>query len=110
MNWVIPVVGWIIFRRFEWYVRLDSGTLAVMLGTGLCIGIEVEWVAVVLLDRWTYAANIPLLPTLNAGLVPVLHILLPPLVFHIARRWARKDFVAASKGHRDSRVSIFSRK
>lgn len=79
------VVGWIMFRHFAWYGYPSKKTLAFMLVAGLCIAIGVEWVAIAILGRWTYTANMPLLPGLNLGLVPLLQmLLLPPLIFRNA--------------------------
>jgi hypothetical protein len=94
--WLILVIGWLVFGRFEWYVFPSYSTLGVMLAAGLSIGIGVEWIALNILGRWAYAAAMPLLPGLNIGLVPVLQMLvLPPLIFHLASRWTSKGAVAA---------------
>ncbi len=95
--WIILVVGWVRFRHFAWYVYPSKRTLAFMLVAGLCIGIGVEWVAVHILSRWTYTANMPIFPKLNVGLVPLLQmLLLPPLIFRIAARWTGTDYMDAS--------------
>lgn len=99
--WVILVVGWAIFNRFDWYVSSSGRALSFTLVAGLCIGIGVEWVAVHILSRWAYTASMPLLPGLNVGLVPVLQmLLLPPLIFRIVGRWARNDSITADRRQR----------
>ena len=51
----------------------------VMLGTGLVIAIVVEWAAIHWLHRWSYTAQMPLIPGLEIGVTPVLQMLvLPP--------------------------------
>ncbi len=86
--WGIFVIGWMTFRRFHWYVCPDGRTFSVMLAAGTSIGIGVEWVAINHLDRWAYTANMPLVPGLDVGLVPVLQmLLLPPVIFRIAARF-----------------------
>jgi hypothetical protein len=90
--WLIFLVGWITFRRFDWYAPLNSRALALMLLAGLFIGFGIEWVAINLLGRWAYTVDMPLLPGLDVGLVPVLQmLLLPPAIFRIAARWNGKD-------------------
>lgn len=86
--WLIFVIGWMTFRRFDWYPHPNGRALAVMLGAGLFIGIGIEWVAINKLGRWAYTVDMPLLPGLDVGLVPVLQMLvLPPVIFRIAARW-----------------------
>jgi hypothetical protein len=86
--WLIFVIGWITFRRFNWYAQPGSRALALMLLAGLFIGFGIEWVAINLLGRWAYTVDMPLLPGLDVGLVPVLQmLLLPPAIFRIAARW-----------------------
>lgn len=94
--WIILVVGWAIFKRFDWYVFPTSRMRVVLAVTGLCIGIGIEWVAVNILGRWAYAPSMPILPILDIGLIPVLQMLvLPPLIFHIGARWSRKGSLTA---------------
>ena len=86
---LIFLIGWITFRRFDWYVHPNSRTFGVMFVTGLIISIGIEWVAVHMLGRWAYTVDMPLLLGFDIGLVPILQmILLPPLIFRIAARWA----------------------
>jgi len=55
---------------------------AVMLAVGLAVGFSVEWAAVRLAGRWVYTAQMPLVPGLGIGIVPVVQMLvLPPLIF-----------------------------
>ena len=96
--WLIFVVGWITFRRFDWYAHPNSRTLAVVFLTGLQIGIGIEWVAINMLGRWAYTVDMPLLPGLDVGLVPVLQmLLLPPVIFRIVAWWAGKECIYAEK-------------
>lgn len=90
--WVILVIGWVTFRRFDWYVYPNRRAFSLMVATGVCIGVGVEWVAVNVLGRWAYTVNMPLLPIVEVGLVPVLQmILLPPVIFRIAARRSIKN-------------------
>lgn len=77
-------VGAIMFRRADWFVRPGARSYAVMLGAGLVIGVLVEWLGLHLLRRWVYAPDMPLIPGLGIGLVPVAQmLLLPPLILRI---------------------------
>lgn len=96
--WLIFVVGWITFRRFDWCTHPNRKAFAVMLVAGLFIGIGIEWVAVNKLSRWAYTLDMPLLPRLDAGLVPVLQmLLLPPAIFRIAARWTGRSAMSSSR-------------
>jgi hypothetical protein len=85
--WIIHLVGWGAFGRSDWFMLHHRGPWLVMIATGLLIGIMVEWVAVHLLGRWSYTDQMPLVPGLEIGLVPILQMLvLPPLVFAIVAK------------------------
>ena len=53
-----------------------------MLVVGLLVAVGVEWVAVHMINRWTYTAQMPRIPGLEIGLVPIAQMLIqPPLIF-----------------------------
>jgi hypothetical protein len=84
-------VGWIVWRRVDWFVRTAWSARILMLMTGLVIAVLVEWVAVYGFGRWSYTANMPLLPVLNIGLSPVLQmLLLPPALFKATAWWLHR--------------------
>ena len=84
--WIIHLVGWLSLGHRDWFVR--RGRYAVMLPTGVAIAIAVEWIALHWLARWSYTAQMPLVPGLDIGWVPVLQmVLLPPLIFALVARW-----------------------
>jgi len=84
----IFVAGWIALGRQTWFVHPGAQGYGVMLTTGLVIGGVIEWVAVPLLERWMYTAQMPLVPGLAIGVVPVVQmIILPPLIFRLVARW-----------------------
>lgn len=57
---------------------------------GLGIGAAIEWVSVHLLERWTYGPQMPVVPGIALGVVPLLQmILLPLLIFWLAALWSR---------------------
>ncbi len=99
---LIFLIGWITFRRLDWYAHQNSQTFAVMFVTGLIIGIGIEWVAVNMLGRWAYTVDMPILPGLDVGVVPVLQmLLLPPVIFRIAARWTSRS---ATNGSREQQL------
>lgn len=80
--WVIYLFGLIIFRNRRWFVHPSASHYAVMLTAGLAISVIVEWIALDVLNRWSYTASMPIIPILNIGLIPVLQmLLLPPIIF-----------------------------
>lgn len=90
--WIIVAIGWAVFRRVDWYRYPTGKTYGLMLLTGLCIGLGVEWVALHVLDRWSYDSRMPLIPILGIGLVPVLQmVVLPPLIFRFASKWSVEE-------------------
>lgn len=89
--WIIHVTGWIIFRRFDWFIAPGLAGYGVMLAAGLTIAVVVEWGAVHLLQRWTYASTMPLVPGMEIGLVPILQMLiLPPVIFYIVAAFVKR--------------------
>jgi hypothetical protein len=87
---LIFAAGWAVRQRSDWFVHPGVRGYVVMLATGLIIGISVEWVAVHVMGRWVYTAQMPLVPGLGIGIVPLLQMLvLPPLIFRVATVWRR---------------------
>jgi hypothetical protein len=89
---VIYACGWAVFRRADWFERSRSAQYAFMLTIGGLIGVVVEWVAVHLAHRWTYAATMPLIPGLSIGVVPVFQMMvLPSVIFRLVGAWTHRD-------------------
>ena len=87
--WIIFATGWAVFRRFDWIADPDARAIGVMLAAGLGIALAIEWLAVHILERWTYGPRMPVIPVIGIGLVPVLQmLLLPPLIFRIVAGWS----------------------
>ncbi len=87
---LIVALGWAAFGCADWYRRPGVQAYGVMLASGLCIGVGVELLAIHVLNRWTYTPDMPLIPGLGVGLVPVLQMLvLPPLILRVAARWGK---------------------
>lgn len=86
--WIIYATGWIVLRRTDWFTAPGFKGFCVMIASGLVIAVAIEWVAVHVLQRWTYAASMPVISGLNIGLIPILQMLiLPPLIFYLAALW-----------------------
>lgn len=93
--WIIYVAGWSVTRRRDWYVSPGLAGYGAMLATGSIIAIAVEWIAVHVLDRWTYTPSMPIIPVLNIGIVPVLQMLvLPPVIFYLSAVWRKRKWRA----------------
>ncbi len=89
--WAIHAAGWRFFRRADWFMTPSLKGYGVMLMSGLVIAIAVEWLAVHVLQRWTYSADMPVLPGVNIGIAPLLQMLmLPPLIFYIVAQGLKK--------------------
>ena len=82
---LIVSAGWIVLRQPDWFLRPGLRGYLVTLTAGFVVAVLVEWVAVHILNRWEYTKNMPKLPGLDIGLVPIAQMLiLPTLIFRIA--------------------------
>lgn len=77
---LIVTAGWLTLRPPDWFVRPGLPDYVVMVIAGLVLAAVVEWVAVHILNRWDYTENMPKLPGLNIGVVPVAQMLIVPLL------------------------------
>jgi len=85
---IIFGAGLMVLRRSDWSDRPGITGYALMLFTGLAIAVIIEWGAVYVIERWSYTANMPLVPGLGIGVVPVLQMLiLPPAIFRMTGWW-----------------------
>ena len=85
MVMIIFAAGWITLHRWDWFQWPGVAGYLVMLTAGLVLAMIVEWVGVQSLGRWQYTENMPTLPWLHIGLIPIAQmLLLPPLVFRLA--------------------------
>ncbi len=73
-----------------WFQSLTPTPVLMFWAVGIGITIVMEWLATGPLDRWQYAANMPRLPILGTGLLPLLQwILLPAVILLFVRRQVR---------------------
>ena len=83
---IIQLFGWLRFGRIDWFGSPGKKEYALMLGTGLILALAVELVATHA-HRWSYAPDMPLVPGLRIGLVPLAQMLvLPPIAFWLTAR------------------------
>ena len=80
-------IGWLFLRQSDWSDRPGVWGYMLMLLSGFILAMLIEWGAVYVLGRWSYAANMPLLPGLGIGVIPILQMLiLPPVIFKVTAR------------------------
>lgn len=85
---LIFAAGWLTWRKADWFAQPGARRYGLMLAAGLILGAAVEWVALHLLQRWSYAADMPRVPGLDIGIVPLVQMLaLPPVVFRVVAAW-----------------------
>ena len=85
---IILAAGWVGLHRYDWFVHPGVQGYGVMLMTGLVLGIAIEWISMYLLGRWMYTAQMPLVPGLDVGVVPIVQMLiLPPVIFRLVAVW-----------------------
>ena len=90
---IIHMIAWATFRRSDWFVQRQRGWWVLMIATGLMLGVAVEWIAVHLIVRWSYTDQMPLVPGLGIGVIPVLQMLiLPPAIFTIVAKLRSRSF------------------
>jgi hypothetical protein len=90
MVWAIHAAGWRFFRRSDWFIAAQWKGYGVMLTSGLLLALAVEWLAVHVLQRWTYTSDMPVIPGVNIGIAPLLQmLLLPPVIFYIVARGSK---------------------
>jgi hypothetical protein len=69
----------------NWF-EVGKKSYPLMLATAALLGLAVEWVGLHS-GRWSYTAEMPLIPGMGLGVVPVLQmVVLPPLVFYLVGR------------------------
>jgi hypothetical protein len=74
-------------RSRAWIHALTVYPMVTYLVCGLVITIFMEWLATDILDRWQYGVNMPELPLLGTGILPILQwLILPPLILWVVRQ------------------------
>ncbi len=74
-------------RQRQWLIPGLLVPALVTIAMGVLITVVFEWLATGMLDRWSYADNMPVVPGVGIGLTPLLQwLILPPLALWLARR------------------------
>ncbi len=84
---VVYLVGWICLKRADWFRSPGWKRFAIFVPAGLTIGILVEWIAVHMLGRWAYTKQMPIIPGLDVGAVPIVQMVLLPLFAFLIVSW-----------------------
>lgn len=81
--WGVAATG----RTRRWILQPTWRRVALFVAIGVEITVVMEWLATGVLARWAYADDMPVIPGLETGLLPVLQwITLPPLIVWFVRR------------------------
>lgn len=81
---LIFAAGGLLWRGADWFEQPSAGRYAFMLAAGLLVGSALEWVAVHILERWSYTPRMPIISVLDIGAVPIAQmLLLPPVIFRV---------------------------
>jgi hypothetical protein len=81
---LIVAAGWITLRQQNWFQQPVVSGYLVMFAAGLVIAVIAEWLGVSILRRWEYTEQMPTVPGLGIGLIPIAQmVFLPPLIFRI---------------------------
>jgi hypothetical protein len=76
----------------NWVLLPRRQDLAIFLGVGIIATMLFESMATGLAGRWAYTMNMPRLPVIGTGLLPLLQwLVIPPLVLWFARRQIKGD-------------------
>lgn len=81
--WIVAAV----VRSRRWVLSPSPKTVALFIALGLAMTLAFEWLATGWLDRWTYAASMPVVPLLGVGALPLVQwLLLPPISLWLVYR------------------------
>jgi len=87
---LIMLLGWMLSRNAEWFLRPSFRGYMVMVGLGASVTVIVEGIALHG-GRWAYREQMPVVPFVNIGLTPLIQMLvLPPLVFRLTKMLMRR--------------------
>lgn len=71
----------------SWVLRPRNSEIFIFVAAGLIITIALEWVLTEVLHRWSYAPEMPTLPVLGTGVLPLLQwLILPPVLLWFVHR------------------------
>lgn len=77
----------------NWVARPGRRALSLFFGVGLIATVGLEFVNIELLNRWSYAPNMPRLPVFGTGVAPLMQwLVVPALIFWYLSRLARQSW------------------
>lgn len=90
---ILLIVFWIIalaVRSRHWIIYPKIIPVIGFIAIGIVFTVVIEAIAIHILNRWQYAAEMPTLPILGTGIAPILQwLIIPPIIVSmISRRWA----------------------
>ena len=79
--------GALLVQDRRWIARPRRAPILTMIGIGVALTVLLERWAIVSAWGWRYAENMPVVPMLGVGLIPVLQwVILPPLLVWFVKR------------------------
>ncbi|KAA8981980.1 hypothetical protein CK501_15000 [Halovibrio salipaludis] len=80
----------LVSRNRRWIVQATPWQVIKFSAFAVMITIGLEWHATVVAERWAYAEQMPVIPVIGTGLLPLLQwIVLPPLIVWLVHRQIR---------------------
>ena len=87
---ILLVAFWIIVltaRSRSWIIQPTTIQVTGFIAIGIVITVVVEAISIHVLNRWQYAAAMPTLPILGAGITPILQwLMIPPIIVFMKLR------------------------
>lgn len=81
--WAVAAIA----RSRGWILAPTRSQVLGFVGAGLLITIVTEWLSTQVLGRWAYGPEMPVVPLLRIGVLPILQwVVMPPLVLWMVRR------------------------
>lgn len=84
---VIYWIGWAVFRNPQWILKPGPKGYSLMAGVGLTLALFVEWNALLRTGAWAYNKEMPILPLVGVGLLPIFQMLILPPATALLLRW-----------------------
>ena len=85
---MVYLVGGALYRSWSWSYRMSMQKYMTVAVIGFVVGATIEWIALNVLHRWSYAWNMPVVPLLHLGIFPLLQmVFLLPIIFFLASRY-----------------------
>ena len=82
----------IIAGTKDWPVTRFNSVLLLTVATGVAYTVFSEWLNIVVRSNWSYSKLMPVVPTTNTGLSPLLQwVVIPILALLVARRFAASN-------------------